>query len=1770
MSATIDDKVVSMQFDNRQFERNVQTSLGTIEKLKQSLNFEGAVRGLDGIRDAASKCNMSGLSGAIDTVQVKFSALQIMAITALQNITDSAINAGKRITSALTIDPIKMGFQEYETQLNAVQTILANTESKGSTLDDVNNALDELNTYADKTIYNFTEMTRNIGTFTAAGVDLDTSVSSIKGIANLAAVSGSTSQQASTAMYQLSQALAAGRVSLMDWNSVVNAGMGGQVFQDALKRTAKNMGYNVDEIIEKYGSFRESLTQGEWLTTEVLTETLTQLSGAYSKADLIAQGYSEEQADQIVKLADTAVNAATKVKTFTQLIDTTKEALQSGWTQSWEIVIGDFEEAKALWTGVSNFLNDVIEKSAEQRNNLLQGWKDAGGRDMGIEAIKNAFQGLLNIIIPIKEAFREVFPPATSEQLVKITEKVKDLTANFKEASENAGPKLKNTFKGIFTVIKFGVNIVSSIIKGIFGFIQAISGLGDGILSVTGTIGGWISGLSETEKVADAISAIFSKVNDAVSSFMDSTKAEFDSPGFKGFFDLMLGIQEVIGSVATKIASVASSAGNALVDVFRNGDVKYILDIINGGLLAGLLVSTRRFVKGLGDALGIENLGFIQQVKGILDSVKESLASYQQILQAETLKKIATAIAILAASIVLIAMVDPKKLSQSLGAITVLFANLLASLAIFNKIGGVYPKAVKAVTVMMGISSAVLILAASLRAIASLSLGQLITGLVGVLGLTAIVVGAAKVMASGGKMIVKGASQMILMAAALKVMASACEDMSKFSWEELGRGLAGIVGSMVVLIAAMKLLNGAKFGAFSGAGIIMMATSMKILASAVKDFSGMSLKEIGTGLLGLAGSLLAITIAMNLMPKNMVSTGTGLLIISSAIIVLSKALKEIGSMSVETLAKGVITLASAMVILAVGLNAMKGTLLGSAAMVVAASALAILAPVLKLLGTMSWGDIAKGLVAIGGSFGVLAIAATLLSPAIPVILALSVAISAISLSVSVLMAALTASDIVGFFTDMVPGFTLLVTDIATALKLVIAGIIGMIPYAMIQVGEGIIGICGVIAKGAPAIGEAVKALVLTLVDVLVQCVPALADGALRLIAGLLASLAEYTPQIVASIFKFVIGLLNGLADYMPDLIKAGVNLIAQFFAGITQALSGLDVSTIINALVGVGLLTGLLVALGALSALIPSAMAGVLGMGILVAELALVLAAIGALAQVPGLQWLISEGGQFLQTVGSAIGKFVGGIVGGFSEGVSSSFPQIGSDLSAFMNNLQPFINGVKGIDSTMTEGVKALAETILILTAADILNGITSWLTGGASLEKFGKQLAPFGASMKSYADKVAGIDSSAVANSITAAKQLVKLADIIPNSGGLASIFAGDNDIDDFGSKMVSFGGSIAKYSEKVAGINTSAVSSSISSAKLVANFIKNLDGFSGSAVTDFKNALDTLGKASVDKFISAFTNSTSKLNTAGTDVMNAVLNGVKSKKDSAFNVGSEIANKIAKGASDNKSSFESAGKSLASSLLKGFKNEKSSTESSIKDMLTTMVNKIEGCYDDFKDAGKYLVKGFANGISANTFIAEARARAMAAAALEAAKAELDEASPSKEAYKIGDFFGQGFVNGISDASASVYKTSSNMASYAKDGLNDALNRIKGLINGDLDVTPTIRPVLDMTSIQNGVGRINGLFADQSIALANANASYSLDVNNLASLIDSLQASADMDNSKVVAAISELRSDFGELVTAISGLHIRMDSGAVVGQLIGKIDNSLGQIAIHKGRGN
>ena len=2071
MSTTIDERVVEMRFDNKQFEQNIQTSLSSLDKLKKSLNLEGAAKGLETVNDAANKCsgNMSPLSNAVETVRVRFSALEVMAITALQNITNSALAAGKNLVSAFTIDPIKTGFEEYETQINAVQTILANTSSKGTTLDQVNNALDELNHYADMTIYNFTEMTRNIGTFTAAGVDLDTSVAAIKGIANLAAVSGSNSQQASTAMYQLSQALAAGTVKLQDWNSVVNAGMGGQVFQDALKETAKVHGIAIDEMIKDEGSFRETLSKG-WLTSDILTETLAKFTGDLNEDQLRTMGYTDDQIKSIMEMGKTANDAATKVKTFTQLFDTLKEAAQSGWTQSWEIIVGDFEEAKELLTEVSDTFSAVINASADARNKMLQDWKDLGGRTMMIEAVKNVFEGLVSVAKPVREAFNEIFPPMTGKQLAEITERIRDLTAKFKMGEESS-KNLKNTFKGVFAVL----DIVGQAFEAVAGGVGELIGLflpaGNGVLSLTGSFGEYLVKLDETVKKTDIFGKAVSTVVDIVKTVITFVKTagekvkefgkaageKFDFPGFELFhsflervhdrmaqigdgagkmksgvivaFEMMgealekckfLKVMEALWTAVKVIAGgIADAVGTmmgTLAEKLGNADFSGVLDILNSIAVGGIALSVSKFLKSVTEPLEGLN-GVLEGVTGILDGVRGCFEAYQTNLKAGTLLKIGAAIALLAGSIVAISLIDSDKLSASLGAITVLFANLLGAMAIFNKISSDTGKVSKACTAMIAMSVAVSILAGALKKVSDLDWGELARGLVGIAGLTTIVVASSKAMASSQKQVMKGATSLIIFGAAIKILASACEDLSKLQWDELGRGLTGVgvlfaeiavflrvakfngkmistATGIVILSAAMKVLasackdfgqmewseigkglagiggllaelavftnlaGNAKHVMSTGVALIAIGAAMKIFASAVKDFGQLQWDEIGRGLTAMGGALAEVAIAVNLMPKNMIGIGTGLVIVGGALETIANCMSKFGGMQWEEIGRGLTVMGGALAELAISLNFMKGTLGGSAALLVASGALAVLAPVLSILGALSWEAIAKGLISIAGAFTIIGVAGAVLTPLVPTILALSGAFALIGVGVLTIGAGLLAagtglSALAIGFTALATAGTAGATAIVAALTVIVTGIAGLIPAVLTKVGEGIIAICKVIAAGAPAIGEAVKAVVLTLIDVFVSCVPQLADGALQLVVGVLAALVTYTPQIVDLAFKFLIGILDGIASNLPSLIKAGVDVLVAFFAGIVDALRGIDTGALLKGIAGIGLLSAIMLALSATASLVPGAMVGILGMGAVVAEMALVLAAVGLLSKLPGLSWLIGEGGKLLQGIGTAIGQFVGGIVGGFMSGVSSQFPQIGADLSTFMNNVQPFLQGASQIQPSMMDGVKALAETVLILTAADILQGLTSWLTGGSSLSKFGeelvpfgeamrdfslaignmdgeivanaatagkalaemaatipntgglvsffvgendmtafgkqlvpfgeamrqfgdaitgldanavteaaiagkamaemattipnsggvvgffagendmgefgKQLVPFGEAMKAFGDAVRGLEADAIVNSATAGKALVELADTVPNTGGVVAFFTGNNDVDTFGEKLVPFGEAMKAYSEAIMGMDSAAITNSATAGKALvelANTIPNTGGlvswFTGdndlgsfgdslvqfgsgiksysdsisgidtgimssvitqvnrlvemakgmaeldtSGMSGFSTALIQLGNNGIDGFINAFTDASGRVTSAATSMLTTFINAANAQKGNLTSTFTTMMQAVLTTLTNYQTQFNTAGSTLMTRFISGIKSQDGNTKTAITNIisgcitainnkqtqfntaganlmikliagvkskdyetrnafvnilsscLTAIANKypefqnagmqcmikfiagvkekaeevktaftgnlnasvtaIRDYHDQFKQAGTYLVEGFADGISENTYRAEAKARAMARAAAEAAEDELDEHSPSRVGYHIGDFFGLGFVNAIGTYAVKAYNASAEMADSAKTGLGNAIAKVKDMIDNGVDGQPTIRPILDLSDVEEKSHRLNTLFS-------------------------------------------------------------------------------------------
>lgn len=1785
MSTTVDQRVVEMRFDNRQFEQNVSTTMSTLSKLKQSLNLTGATKGLENVGAAAKGINLSGLSTAADTVAVKFSYMQATIQHQLNRIVDSSIAAGKRIVSALTIDPVKTGFSEYETQINAVQTILANTKSKGTTIDDVNGALDELNTYADKTIYNFTEMTRNIGTFTAAGVDLDKSVTSIKGIANLAAVSGSTSQQASTAMYQLSQALAAGKVQLMDWNSVVNAGMGGQVFQDALKRTATHMGKDVDGMIKKYGSFRESLTQGEWLTADVLTETLTQLSGAYSEADLIAQGYTESQAKEITELADTAVNAATKVKTFTQLWDTLKEAAQSGWTQSWEIIVGDFEEAKEMLTKVSDTIGEMINSSSESRNNLLQGWKDAGGRDDLLAGFKNAFYGLKGIIVPIRDAFRDIFPPMTVDNLVKFTEGFKNLTFAFAKFTAGHENEIRSAFKGIFAVIDIGWTVVKKLAGGIVDLVGHFTGLGGGILSATGSIGDWLSNLRDTVKETDIFGAAIDKVVSFLGNAIDAVKnfGKYLKETFQ-VGDFLQGLWNVIRTIGSKVGEIFSPIFESIANVFSGTNLG---DLFNSGLLAGIFAGVFKFgdkltspFEGLTDVLeGIAGEGgLLENVKGVLDDVRGCFEAYQNNLQAGTLQKIAIAIGILAASILVLSSIDGDALDHSLGAMGIMFVELLGSLAIFSKMSTNMKGVTKACAIMISMSAAIAILAGAMKILSTIDGDSIIRGLFAI-GMLMAELGAFLALAKFNGKMIGTATGLVILSSAMLVMSKAVENFGAMDEGSLVKGIAAIGGLLAELAIFTNFTGNASNVLSTGAAMILLGASMKIFASALSDFGNIPWDKTMNGLAAMGFALLEVSMALKVMPSNTLSLGAGVLVMAAAMKVLASALSDFGGMSWDEIIRGLTAMGFALAEFAVGLIFMTGTMSGSAALLIATGAIALLVPVLKALGGMSWGEIIKGLVTIAGAFAVLGGAAFILMPLVPTMLALSGAMALLGVAALGIGAglALVGIGISSIATSLAAGATAIVAGIAV----IIGGVVDLIPTVILGLGDAILAICTVIK----------------------ECAPAIVDTLMVLLAEVCASIATYAPQIADSLFELLIGALNVLAERMPELLSAAMNVIGSFFQGIVDALRGIDTTNLIQGIVGVGFMAALMFALSTVAGLVPGAMVGVLGMGVVIAELALVLAAIGALAQIPGLEWLIGEGGDFLQTIGTAIGQFIGGIAGGIAEGATSTLPQVGTNLSTFMTNLQPFIDGAASLDASMLTGVQALADAVLVLTGAGLVDAIASFIGGGSSLSSFAEDLVPFGTAMKNYAAEVSGIDSTAITNSVTAAKGLVDVAKSIPGDGLLgldgiddfgrnvvtfgkkmkeyatevagidaaavtASVSAakglvkvanqipddgtfGTDGIDDFGKNVVTFGKKLKEYADKVSGIDTAAILSSVVAVRNIKMAINSLADLDTSGVSSFKTALNSLAKTNVDGFVNAFKQAATSLTTAGSNLINAVSNGMRSKQGALGSTATSMIVTINKAISSKYSAFREAGVNIAAKLISGISSKNTNVKTAGSATAGSAVSGVREKYSSMYSAGKYIAQGLINGMYVLKSSVYYKGVELGKAAADGVNEGAGNASPSKKTYQSGIYVGEGFVNAMVHMGRSVYSAGKSLGKDAVKGVSNSIKRISDYIESGIDTTPTIRPILDLSDVRAGANSIGGLF--------NSNSQVGLLANVGAVSAMMSRRGQNGAESEVVSAINKLRKDIGNMpresysignVTYDDGSEIKAFAQAVVGQ--------------------
>lgn len=1231
MSNDIEERVVQMKFDNAAFLRGVDSTLRALQSLNKGLQMQGATKGLTDIGAAAQKQagSLKGIETGVNSIADRFKAMSVVATTALATVAHQAVMTGGRLAKSLTLEPLMQGFREYETNLNSIQTVLANTAHAGTNLRDVNKALAELNEYSDQTIYNFSEMAKNIGTFTAAGVSLEKATGAIKGIANLAAVSGSNSQQASAAMYQLSQALAAGKVSLEDWNSVVNAGMGGKVFQDALMETARVHGVAIDKMVKDAGSFRLTLQEG-WLTGEILNDTLMTFTGDLNAAQLKSMGYNEKQIKGIMKMAKVAVSAATEVKTFTQLMSTIQESVGSGWARTWELIFGNFEEAKATWTAVNNVIGEFIEGSADARNKLISDWKAMGGRAAIIDAIKNAFNGLLSIMRPISQAFRQIFPAVTAKQLYEMSVAIRDFAAGLKIGGTTAN-NLKRTFAGFFAVLGIGWELVKQLaifVLRLFGVIG--EGSGD-VLKTTASIGDFLVELHRMLVEGRGIAIFFSTLGKIVAvpirlikqliGFVGSLFENLDgTDAAKGVQNLAskltplgkLGeiisvvwgkILGVLDNVMAKFAMVGAWANRTFGDLFdkvsslmEGLDFGDVLSGINTGLFAGLVLMLRNLIGGGGAGGLLENIG------DAFENLTDSLGAMQNTLRAATLLQIAAAVGILAISMNTLSKIDAAGLTRAGAAISVMFAQLMGSLLLFEKFSGFvgFAKMPFVAASMILLATAVNVLASAMVKLSSLDWNGLAKGLVGVTGLLGGLVAVGKFMPNPAGMITT-ATGLVILAAAIKILVSAVEDLSGLSWEELGKGLVGVGALLGSLALFTKFAAVGKGGILQGAGLVLLAAGIKILASAVEDMSGLSWGEIARGLVTLAGALGVITAALYLIPPtaplaaagvlgvalslgmvgdaldklgnlNWGVIGKGLLamlgslaIIAAALIVIpptaplgaagllvsalalervAQVLDRMGSMNWGAIGKAMVALGGSLLLIAVAVTAMTGALTGAAALLVVAASLAILTPILVTLGGMSWGEIGKGLLVLAAAFVIFGVAGALLTPVVPTLLGLGAAVALLGAGF-----ALAGVGVLAFSAGLA---ALAVAGAAgtAALVAMVSALIGLIPSIMAAIAAGIVAFAKVIATAGPAMTEAMVVVLMSILNAIAVNTPKIVNQIYKMLLELIKVMNRYAGPLADEGARLIVNILNGLARNVGKMVTAAVNLITQFLKAV--------------------------------------------------------------------------------------------------------------------------------------------------------------------------------------------------------------------------------------------------------------------------------------------------------------------------------------------------------------------------------------------------------------------------------------------------------------------------------------------------------------------------------------------------------------------------------------------------------------------------------------------
>ena len=1600
MSTTVDNRVVEMKFNNSNFEKNIKQSKESLEKFKESLNLSSAAdKANKNLSKAVNGVNFDAMSSALESISSRFSTLGIIGMTAIQNLTNSAISMVKKAVGTITDTIIEGGKRRAQNIENAKFQL----NGLGIAWNDIS---EDINYGVESTAYGLDAAAMAASQLSASGVQFGKTfgttgnspmAKALRGISGLAAMTNSSYEDISRVfttvagngrlmgdqLLQISSRGVNAAVEMAKFFNDVNHGS--RTASDETTKAIKELTGGLD-ITE--AELREFVSKGK-ISFAMFSEAMDSAFGEHAKdANKTLQGVLSNIRSALAKIgADfwtpiienegTLVDMLNSVRV---LINDIKSAIRDtlGWAadeNGIEYLMKWKNLADGVFTSIKNKIDGIDRKKlSTDIFNIIKTIEYVG------KSVVHIFDEIGKIAHSLGTAFKSVFNIKDSNTF---TTSIRNLANRFRLFTQSLKingdtiHNITNIFKGFFSILDIGWQIL----KGVFGVFKqvaaAIFPVGNSVLDLGSGIGNLLVKLDEFLKKNQVIKNVFETIGNVLSSAITAVR-NFVSGFVSGFSEVTAGSKKLsdvftkigeklselgrafrafvqvhmpnlteggfkIGSIFGKLGSVISSLFSKLSDfvnaigpgiksllgtliglldkladvvikVVNNLDFsKITANFATGGIFAGLLLGFKSLIQG--------STGFLNGIGEVLGTLEGKITDLvgSNGSRASLIKSFAVAIAILTASLVVLSSIDPERLAAPLAVLSTTIAafgiavqrltptftstttirksitNFFDSLSFGNKLRDTTTSFIK-------MSAAIFILAGALRMLGELEPKQMAVALVGFTVILTEVVLLFQYLQKHEVTFAKGSASLITFGIGVGILAGVVKKLSGLSWTELAKGLTGlaaILGGIVGVAVTLKYTE-SSLKSF-GLSLIPFAAGVAILASAVKNLSGLSWNQLAVGLTGFAailGGVVGLAVSLKYTGASIKSLGLSLIPFAAGVVILSEAVLKLSTLNWNRLAVGLVgfagilggvaglaitlektsssimvvglalipfaagvtILASAVIKLAAlswdqlarGLVGLAGALGGVAALaltmnytgsslistaaglLVFAAAMRILLPVLTTLGGMSWESLGKMILALAATFAVLGVAGMLLEPVAGVLIKLAAAVALFGVGCIAAGAGITI---------IAAGLTALggaLGAVGAGLAAFIKAILSIIPEIVRAFGEIIKAIADVIANAIPSIVKAFVAILQGICDAILQAAPMIFETIIKL----LDMLIDYIPQIIDKVITIVIKVIEGVAARMPELVQAVAKLVKSFIDAVMDLFKDVTLTEFVNAIKSLSEAAAMLAIVGAMGT---AALAGLAILMAIIVGLGALVAGLGWLTtKISGLEELLTNGIPILEKIGYAIGSFIGNLVGGALAGLSNGLPTIADNLSAFMTRLQPFIDGARNIDTSVAKGALTLAETILVLTASSLLNGIAEFLGADTSFATLGDQLVPFGESMKKFSVSVAGLDAGVVENAANAGKAIAEMAAALPNSGGVAGFFAGENDMSMIGPQLEDFGTAIMGFATATTGLDAGVVENAANAGKAIAEMADTLPN-SGGVLGFFagENDMDEFGK-------------------------------------------------------------------------------------------------------------------------------------------------------------------------------------------------------------------------------------------------------------------------------------------------------------------------------------